>query len=94
VTGWRRKLEQQAGPVVVLVSRMPRFVPFLVVAVLLVAGLVLKGVVGAVLLLVLAALLGVLLALSWPALQPGPRALRLFVVALVVLRAVLFTLSK
>lgn len=79
---------------VVLMARLPRFVPFLLVAVLLVAGLLLKGVVGGLLLLVLAALLGVLLALSWPALQPGPRALRVFVVALVVLRALMFLFSK
>lgn len=74
----------------VLLSRSPRFVPFLVVAALLVSGLVVKGAVGAVLLLVLAALLGSLLALSWPALQPGARLLRVAVVGLVAVRGVSF----
>jgi len=78
------------GPLVVLFAKLPRAVPFLLVAVLLVAGLLVKGAVGGVLLLVLAALLGSLLLLSWPALQPGPRLLRLGVVLLVAVRAVSF----
>lgn len=77
---------------VVLLSRLPRFVPFLVVGVLLVGGLVVQGLVGAVLLLVLAALLGLLLVLSWPALVPGARALRVGVVGIVVARALSFVL--
>ncbi|MDP9183977.1 MAG: hypothetical protein M3P04_14540 [Actinomycetota bacterium] len=73
-----------------LVGKLPKAVPFLVVAALLVGGLLTQGFVGAVLLLVLAALLGTLLALAWPALHPGPRALRLVVVLVVVVRAVSF----
>jgi hypothetical protein len=60
------------GPLVVLLSGLPRAVPFLVVAGLLVSGLLVQGVVGGLLLLVLALLLGTLLALSWPVLHPGP----------------------
>lgn len=88
----RRSFEQRMGPAVVVLSRLPRAVPFLVVAVLLVGGLLAQGVVGGVLLLVLAALLGTLLALSWPALHPGPRALRVAVVAAVAVRGVSFLL--
>jgi hypothetical protein len=76
--------------VIVLLGRMPRWVPFVVVAVLLVGALVAQGLLGGVLLLVLAALLAVLLTLSWPALQPAARLLRLAVVALVAVRAVVF----
>ena len=79
----RRSFEQRVG-------RLPKVVPFLVVAGLLVGGLLAKGAVGAVLLLVLAALLGTLLALAWPALHPGPRALRVAVVLVVVVRALSF----
>ena len=86
----RRELERRVGPLVVLLSGLPRAVPFLVVAVLLVGGLALQGVAGAVLLLVLAAALSALLALSWPTLHPGPRVLRLGVLALLVGRAVVF----
>ncbi len=85
-----RSLQRRLAPFVVLLARMPRAVPFLLVAVLLVAGLLTQGVVGAVLLLVLAFLLATLLLLSWPALQPGPRVLRVAVVGLVVVRALSF----
>jgi hypothetical protein len=90
VTSWRRSFEQRLGPAVVVASRLPRAMPFLVVCALLVGGLVAQGLVGAVLLLLLAALLGVLLLLSWPGLQPGPRVLRLAVVGVVAARAVSF----
>lgn len=86
----RRRVELTAGPLVVLLSRLPRIVPFLLVLVLAVAGLLTGGPVGAVLLLVLAALLGVLLYLAWPALPPQARTVRLVMVVLVVGRAVLF----
>jgi hypothetical protein len=90
VTTFRRRVELQAGPLVILLARLPRAVPFLVVAGLLVGGLLTQGVVGGVLLVALAALLGTLLFLSWPALQPAARVLRSAVVALVVFRAVIF----
>ena len=76
-----------------LAGRLHKAVPFLLVAALLVAGLLVEGVVGGLLLLVLAALLGSLLYLSWPALEPGPRLLRLAVVVLVAVRAVSFLAS-
>jgi hypothetical protein len=79
---------------VVLAGRLPQAVPFLVVAGLLVAGLLVEGVVGGLLLLVLAILLGSLLLLSWPALEAGPRLLRLAVVVLVAVRAVSFLASQ
>jgi hypothetical protein len=84
---FRRDFERRIGPFVALVGQLPRWVPFLVVAGLLVAGLLAQGVAGAVVLLVLAVLLGTLLALSWPALLPQARLLRLAVVALLVVRA-------
>ncbi len=86
----RRRLEVQLGPVIVLFARLPRFVPFLVVLGLLLGGLLVQGIVGALLLLVLAALLGLLLFLGWPALQPQARVLRLGVVVVLVVRAALF----
>jgi hypothetical protein len=90
VTSPRRRFEQRVGPFVALTGQLPRWVPFLVVAVLLVVGLLAQGVVGAVLLLLLAVLLGSLLVLSWPALQPPARLLRLAVVTLIAVRAVGF----
>lgn len=84
MTTFRRRLELKAGPLVVLLHRLPRVVPFLLVAALLLAGLGLKGVAGAVLLLVLAALLAALLVLSWPVLAPPARLLRVATLALLV----------
>ncbi len=86
----RRAVELRLGPVVVLLSRLPRAAPFLFVLALLLGGLALHGPLGAVLLLVLAALLGLLLFLAWPALDAASRAIRSAIVALVVVRAVLF----
>ena len=85
---FRRRVELTLGPAVVVLSRLPRWAPFLLVLGLLLAGLAVGGAVGAVVLLVLAALLGLLLFLAWPSLKPGDRAIRLVVTALVVVRAV------
>ena len=86
----RRAVELRLGPVVVLLSRLPRAAPFLFVLALLLGGLTARGLLGAVLLLVLAALLGLLLFLAWPALDAASRAIRSAIVVLVVVRAVLF----
>ncbi len=81
---FRRRVELTAGPVLVMMSRLPRVVPFLVVLMLLVGGLLLSGPVGAALLALLALLLGLLLFLAWPALPQQDRLLRLAVVLLVL----------
>lgn len=87
---FRRNLELRLGPVVVLLARLPKIVPFALVLALVVAGLIIQGVLGALLLLLVAALLAGLLFLAWPALLPQARGIRLLVVALIVVRA--FTL--
>jgi hypothetical protein len=92
VTTLRRRVELQAGPVFVLMARLPRFVPFLVVLGLLVTGLLVQGLAGAALLGVLVVLAGLLLYLSWPALTEQARALRVLVLLLVAGRAVSFLL--
>lgn len=84
---FRRRLEVAAGPLVVVLARLPKIAPFLIVLTLLLLGLFLGGLAGGLVLLVLAGFLGLLLFLSWPALEAQPRLLRLAVVALVVVRA-------
>lgn len=84
----RRRVELSAGPVIVLLARLPRVVPFLLVLGLLVGGLLAPGILGVALLVVLALLLAALLYLAWPALAPQPRLLRLAVVLLVLVAAV------
>jgi hypothetical protein len=87
---FRRNVERRIGPFVALAAQLPRWVPFLVVGALVVSGLLLQGVAGAVILLLLVLLLGALLFLSWPALQPPARLIRLAVLVLLLVRAVLF----
>lgn len=88
MTSFRRRVELKAGPAVVLLHRLPRIVPFAITALLLLGGLGLRGTGGAVLLLLLATVLGTLLLLSWPALQPQARVLRVATLALLVGAAV------
>jgi hypothetical protein len=90
VTTPRRRLELRIGPLVVLLARLPRIVPFLIVFGLLIGGLLLQGVAGALVLLALSALLAGLLFLAWPALPQQARVVRVVVLAIVVLRAVSF----
>jgi hypothetical protein len=59
-------------------------VAFLVVAVLFAAGVLVGGVLGAVLLFALAALVGLLLAAAWPRLSGAERALRSVVLLVLV----------
>ena len=89
-SSFRRAVERKAGPVLVMVAQLPKIAPFLVVLALLVAGLFAGGVVGFVLLGVLALGLGVLCYLAWPALDPPARVLRAAVALLVAVRAIAF----
>ncbi len=86
----RRRIELRAGPLLVLLARLPRVVPFLLVFALLLGGLLLGGVAGGVLLLVLAVLLALLVVVAWPALPPQGRVVRVAVTALVTVRAAAF----
>ncbi|MBI1378582.1 MAG: hypothetical protein GC157_14035 [Frankiales bacterium] len=77
---WRRALERwSAGPLVVL-HRMPTWLVPALLAVFLVAGLALPFPAAGILLLVPAVFLTWLLLLSWPAVSPSGRLLRLIAV--------------
>lgn len=84
----RRSLELKAGPLFLLLARLPRVVPFLVVFGLLIGGLLLQGVLAVALLAVVFVLFGLLLFFAWPVLAPPQRAIRLGVLALLVYAAV------
>lgn len=68
----------------VLVSRLPRPVVLLVFIALVVGGLALPGVGGALLLILIGGLLAWLLQVAWPILSPPARAMRLLTVAAVL----------
>lgn len=67
---------------------VPPLVAFLVVIALFTAGVVIKGVLGAALLLALAAGVAVLLAATWGVLAPGQRVGRMLVLGVLVAVAV------
>ncbi len=82
-TGLRRSVELRSGPVLVLLSRQPKLLIPIVSLVLLIGGLALGGPAGAVLLLLLLLLVGWLSYLSWPAVPPPARAVRLVTLGLI-----------
>lgn len=91
---FRRRFEQRSAGVLSRMSRVPVWLPLVVVLVLTVAGLLVHGPVGALLLLVLAALVGWLCYLGWPSLAGNARAVRLLVLAILVVLAIRqYTLS-
>jgi hypothetical protein len=67
----------------VFLARLPRALPGLLVIGLVAGGLLAPPAVGGVLLLVVAVLLAWLVFLSWPALRPPAKAVRLLVIAMV-----------
>ena len=82
--GFRRTAELKAGPLLVLIARLPRVVPFLAVLALVVGGLLLPGATGAVLLGLVLAFLGLQLFFAWPVLVPPQRLLRAAVLVMLV----------
>ena len=74
----------RGAAVLVLLSRLPRWVILIAVVAVTLAGLSVPGAAGAVLLVALAGLLGWLLVLAWSVLRPGPRLYRGATIALVL----------
>jgi len=68
----------------VFLAALPRWVILLAVLVVVIAGLFLPGVAGAVMLIALAGLLGWLLAVAWPVLTVGARLFRVATIVLVL----------
>jgi len=69
-------------------SKVPPAAVFVVVAAVFAAGVFVGGAAGAVLLGLLAVLVAVLLAASWPRLRPSERALRVLVLLTVIAVAI------
>ncbi len=85
----RRRVEQSSAKPLVWLHQQPVWLPPVVVAVLLIVGLAVPGWLGATALVLVAAFLGWLAALSWPRLAGGGRLLRLASVAAVLVVAVI-----
>jgi hypothetical protein len=85
----RRQMEQSSARPLVWLHQQPVWLPPAVVAILLVVGLAVPGWLGAGALVLVAAFLGWLAALSWPRLNRGGRLLRLASVAAVLVVAII-----
>ena len=70
-------------------ARVNRTVLFLIAAAYVFAALIIPGIVGAAMLLALAAALGWLLVRTWPAHTGGTRAVRVLILALMIVVAVI-----
>ena len=78
----RQALERRSRPWLLRAAAIPRWLVLIVVLGLAIAGLLLPGWVGAVVLVVVGVLAGWLTALAWPALGPGARAARVLILVL------------
>jgi len=84
----RASIERASLPLLTRLSALPRIVPFLTMLVLLVAGALVGGPVGFVLMSIAALFVLWLLYLSWPRLTAAERLMRTAVVLLAVALAV------
>ncbi len=84
----RRSLERSSARPLLYLHQLPAWLPPLLMAALLVAGLALPGWIGTAVLVLLAVFLGWLAVLAWPALPPQGRLLRAAAVAGVLALAV------
>ncbi|WP_398694710.1 DUF6703 family protein [Streptomonospora wellingtoniae] len=80
----RREIERRSAVPLVWLHNAPRLLLPAVMGVVLIAGLVLAGLAGAVLLVLLAAFFGWLAFLTWPRLRGGERIMRVAAVAVLL----------
>jgi hypothetical protein len=84
----RQRIDQASLPLMTRLSGLPRLVPFVLLLALLVAGALISGPVGFILMGLAAAFVGWVLYLSWPQLTSSERVMRLAVLLLAVVMAV------
>jgi len=84
----RHRIDHASLPLMTKLSRLPRLVPFLILLALLVAGVLISGQVGFVLMSLAAIFVAWVLYLSWPRLSGSERIMRLAVLLLAVAMAV------
>lgn len=84
----RQGIERRSAVPLAYLYRLPRWAPPIALTALFIAGLALGGLGGAVLLLVLTAVLGWLAYLSWPALSAQSRVMRVAAAAVLIAIAI------
>ena len=80
-------LQRVSAPLLVQLSRVPKWALLIVVLALTIGGLLQENAIGGVMLLVLAAFAAWLAVLGWPRMTPVGRLLRLLVVGLILYAA-------
>jgi hypothetical protein len=81
---WRARLIRKTAPVAAVLATLPRWCWFVAVAALVLGGLVLGGVPGALLLIVVAGLAAWLALLGWDSLTWSGRVSRLLAILIVL----------
>jgi hypothetical protein len=84
----RRRIDRASLPLMTRLSRMPRLAPFGILLVLLVAGVLIGGVPGFILMALAAIFIAWVLYLSWPQLSGSERIMRAAVLLLAVAMAI------
>lgn len=84
----RPSIERASLPLITRLSNLPKALPFLLILALLVAGVVIGGPVGFLLMGIAALFVGWILYLSWPRLTSSERIMRFAVLLLAVAMAV------
>lgn len=85
---FRRRVEERSATVLSRLSRFPTWLPLVITLALTVAGLAVRGPLGAACLVALAGLIGWLCYLAWPALSSNARLIRLLVLVVLLAAAV------
>lgn len=83
--GVRAEIERRSATPLVFLHKLPRAVLAILLAALLVAGLAASGWVAAIPLLLMAAFLGWFAYLSWPALDPMGRVMRVLILVVLLM---------
>ena len=84
----RQRIDHASLPLMTRLSRLPKLVPFAILLTLLIAGVLIHGPVGFVLMGLAALFVAWVLYLSWPVLSGSERIMRVAVLLLAVALAV------
>lgn len=90
----RPSIERASLPLVTKLNGLPRAVPFLLLLALLVAGVMIAGPVGFILMALGAVFVGWILYLSWPRLTSSERIMRSAVLLLAAVMAITLLFPK
>ena len=90
----RPSIERASLPLVTKLNGLPRAVPFLLLLALLVAGVMIAGPVGFILMALAAVFVGWILYLSWPRLTSSERIMRSAVLLLAAVMAITLLFPK